>query len=76
MKKERSAKTVRRQIFVLTAEEQRIICFVVVALLLGLATKHYRETRPSPIVTGAIGQTVTAVSRPVDKRPVEKRPDR
>jgi len=76
MKKERAGRTVRRQIFVLTAEEQRIICFVFVALVLGLATKHYRETRPSPTVTGAIGQTVTAVSHPVEQRPEKKRPAR
>jgi hypothetical protein len=30
-------------IFVLTAEEQRTIAFVVLALVLGLATQHYRE---------------------------------
>jgi hypothetical protein len=36
----------RRQIFVLTPEEKRTIVFVLCALLLGLATKHYRDTHP------------------------------
>jgi len=37
-------------IFVLTAEEQRTIAFVVLALILGLATQHYRHlhSQPSP----------------------------
>jgi hypothetical protein len=31
-------------VFVLTREEQRTIAFVVLALVLGLATMHYRQT--------------------------------
>jgi hypothetical protein len=31
-------------VFVLTREEQRTIAFIILALVLGLATKHYRQT--------------------------------
>ena len=40
-------KPVRREIFVLTPEEKRIICFVLVAFVLGLATKYYRDNHPA-----------------------------
>jgi hypothetical protein len=46
-------------IFVLTAEEQRTIAFVVLALVLGLATQHYRQLHshskplPNPETTPA-----------------------
>ncbi|HEX4667225.1 MAG TPA: hypothetical protein VH207_11545 [Chthoniobacterales bacterium] len=33
-------------LFVLTPEEQRAIAFLVLALILGLWTKHYRATHP------------------------------
>ncbi|MEY2537681.1 MAG: hypothetical protein QOG67_1421 [Verrucomicrobiota bacterium] len=33
---------------VLTPEEKRVLIFVVLAFLLGLGVKHYRETRPEP----------------------------
>ncbi len=36
----------RLGIFVLTKQEQRTIAFVVVMLVLGLLTKHYRATHP------------------------------
>ena len=38
----------RRQVFVLTPEERRTIVFVLCALILGIATKHYREKHPRP----------------------------
>ena len=34
------------ELFVLTPEEQRAIAFLVLALILGLWTKHYRLTHP------------------------------
>ncbi|HEU0207856.1 MAG TPA: hypothetical protein VFQ78_02655 [Candidatus Udaeobacter sp.] len=37
-----------RQIFVLTPEERRTIAFVLCALVLGVATKHYRDAHPRP----------------------------
>ncbi len=45
----RKEKPLRRQVFVLTQEEKRIVCFVIVAFLLGLATKHYRDAHPRPV---------------------------
>jgi hypothetical protein len=37
----------RREIFVLTSEEKRTVCFVLLAFVLGLATKFYRDAHPS-----------------------------
>jgi hypothetical protein len=42
------AKPVRREIFVLTLEEKRTIAFIVIALVLGLTTKCYRDHHPVP----------------------------
>lgn len=41
-------KPARREIFVLTPEEKRTVCFVLVAFVLGLATKSYRDAHPVP----------------------------
>lgn len=41
-----SPKPARREIFVLTPEEKRAICFVLITFVLGLATKHYRDRHP------------------------------
>jgi hypothetical protein len=38
----------RRQIFVLTPEEKRVLVFVLVAFVLGLGAKHYRDSHPQP----------------------------
>jgi hypothetical protein len=46
--KTQAAKRVRREIFVLTPEEKRTVCFVLAAFILGLATRHYRTTHPLP----------------------------
>jgi hypothetical protein len=46
--KRNAPKNVRREIFVLTPEEKRAVCFVLIAFVLGLATKHYRTTNPPP----------------------------
>lgn len=35
-----------RQRFVLTAEEKKVVAFVLLALFLGLATKRYRDAHP------------------------------
>jgi len=46
--------------FVLTAEEKRVVCFVMLAILIGLGVKEYRRTHPadrSPPPTGDIRQT-------------------
>jgi hypothetical protein len=46
--------------FVLTAEEKRVVCFVMLAILIGLGVKQYRRThpvdRPAP-ATADIRQT-------------------
>jgi hypothetical protein len=34
--------------FVLTLEEKKVICFVLLALILGLVTKEYRGSHPPP----------------------------
>ena len=39
-------KPARREIFVLTPEEKKTVCFVLIAFVLGLATKHYRDAHP------------------------------
>lgn len=59
-------KPVRREIFVLTPEEKRTICFVLIAVLLGLATKHYRDTHP-PLPKPAIRADGKASPRPVSR---------
>jgi hypothetical protein len=46
--------------FVLTAEEKRVVCFVMLAILIGLGVKQYRRTHPangSPSTTEDIRQT-------------------
>ena len=40
----------RREIFVLTPEERKTICFVIAALILGLSAKQYRALRPPPAI--------------------------
>jgi hypothetical protein len=42
-------KPARRQIFILTLEEKKTVCFVLIAFVLGLATKHYRDRHPVPL---------------------------
>jgi hypothetical protein len=47
MKAKRDApKPARREIFVLTPEEKKTVCVVLIAFVLGLATKHYRDAHP------------------------------
>lgn len=41
------SKPARREIFVLTPEEKKTVCFVLIAFVLGLATKYYREAHPA-----------------------------
>ena len=62
MKPNRSNGAVRREIFVLTPEEKRTVCFVLIALILGLATKHYRAALPLPAVKTAVQETAAATS--------------
>jgi hypothetical protein len=73
--KSTAPKKIRREIFVLTPEEKRTVCFILIAFILGLATKHYRETHsPSlPPVELARGN-VSASPNPPQKRVRQERP--
>jgi hypothetical protein len=42
-------KPVRREIFILTLEEKKTVCFVLIAFVFGLATKYYRDRHPAPL---------------------------
>ena len=48
MKAKHDSALSRRQIFVLTPEEKKTLAFVLCALVLGLAVKHYRDAHPAP----------------------------
>jgi hypothetical protein len=61
--------------FVLTRQEQRTIAFIVLALALGLITKHYRAQHPEPVtqpnelVQPSPARTVTPGSARKSPRP-------
>ena len=63
-----AAKPARREIFILTPEEKKTICFVLIALILGLATKFYRDAHPAtlsrPTTAARERATPTPPSRP------------
>ena len=61
-----SPKRVRRDIFVLTPEEKRTVCFVLVAFVLGLLTKCYRDAHP--IVVPRADQEIRKHSSAAQKR--------
>jgi len=66
-------KSPRRWLFVLTPEERRTICFVLVALLLGLATKRYRDAHAMPPSKTAVVETAKTVGLPAEKRAEARR---
>jgi hypothetical protein len=69
--KQKATKKLRREIFVLTPEEKRTVCFVLIAFLLGLATKHYRATHlPASQIT-EVARNVSASPNPTQK-PVKR----
>jgi len=45
----RERKPPGRQIFVLTPKEKKTLAFVLCAVVLGWATKHYRDAHPRPL---------------------------
>ena len=55
-------------ILVLTREEQRTIAFIVFALVLGLATMHYRHTHPRQAPTPKESLTTASPSPPARTR--------
>jgi len=69
----KSTKAVRRQIFVLTPEENKTISFVLVALLIGIVVKYYRQTHAIPPRQTAIADTARTVAIPAQKRAEAKR---
>ena len=66
-------KSRRRQIFVLTPEETRTLCFVLAAFVLGVAAKHYRATHSTPPARTAIHDTANSAGLPAQKRAEAKR---
>jgi hypothetical protein len=67
-------RSTRREIFVLTPEEKRIIGFVLAALVLGVATLRYRanhSTAPSKI---AVTETATTAAPRSEKQAYTKGP--
>ncbi|HEV2806047.1 MAG TPA: hypothetical protein VGW57_14080 [Chthoniobacterales bacterium] len=65
--------TARRQLLVLTPEEKRTVSFILVALLLGIGAKHYRDRHAVPPRQTAIVDTAKTVSLPAQKRAEAKR---
>jgi hypothetical protein len=63
----------RRAIFVLTPEEKRAVSFVLVALLLGIGAKRYRESHAIAPRQIAIVETAKTVGVPAQKRAEAKR---
>lgn len=63
----------RRQIFVLTPEEKRTVCCVLIAFFLGIGAKHYREIHATPPRQLAIAETAKTVGLPAQKRADAKR---
>jgi hypothetical protein len=74
--KQPAPKKLRREIFVLTPEEKRTICFVLIAFVLGLATKHYRATHATAASTQELTRSISASPNPPQKRAMRDRPER
>lgn len=74
MKRPAPKQSARRQIFVLTPEEKRTVCFVLIMFLLGLATAHYRVAHSVPPSKTAVNETAATTARPAQKRAESKRP--
>lgn len=55
-------------VFVLTRQEQRTIAFVVLALVLGLVTQHYRHAHSRPV--GVPNDPPMATASPSPVKPV------
>ena len=73
MKKAAAKKSARRWLFVLTPEEKRTVCFVLVAFLLGLGAKRYRDLHAVPLPKTAIVETAKSAGLPAEKRAEAKR---
>ncbi|HEX8898253.1 MAG TPA: hypothetical protein VF751_06110 [Chthoniobacterales bacterium] len=73
MKAAASKKTAPGRLFVLTPEEKRILCFVLIAFLLGVGAKRYRESHAVPPLKTAVVATSRTVALPAEKRAAAKR---
>jgi hypothetical protein len=67
-----SRATPRREIFVLTAEEKKIISFVLTMFLLGVTTGHYRAAHFVKPTTTAVQETAKIAGLPAQKRAESK----
>ena len=62
-----------RQFLVLTPEEKRTVAFVLIAFVIGLGAKRYREMHAIPPRKTAIVETAKTVAIPAQKRAEAKR---
>jgi hypothetical protein len=69
----KSKRSVRRQVFLLTPEEKRTVSFVLIAFLLGIGAKHYRETHAVPRRQIAIAEVAKNAGLPAQKRAEARR---
>jgi hypothetical protein len=50
--------------FILTPEEKRTVCFVLIVFLLGLAAKSYRENHPTLLPKPSVNARERATPKP------------
>jgi hypothetical protein len=62
-----------RRLFVLTSEEKRTVCFVLVAFLLGLGAKRYRDIHAVAASKTAVVETAKSAGLPAEKRAEARR---
>jgi hypothetical protein len=72
VKRPASKQTARREIFVLTSEEKRTICFVLIMFLVGVTTAHYRAGHFVRPATTAVQETAKSAGLPAQKRAESK----
>jgi hypothetical protein len=74
VKRPESRQSPRREIFVLTPEEKKTLCFVLIMFVLGLTTAKYRAAHTIPLSKTAVHETAVTTSRPAQKRAEARRP--
>jgi len=58
--------------FVLTRQEQRLIAFIILALMLGLITKHFRDSHSNSVVpTEKMQRSTLSPTPPKADKPIE-----
>jgi hypothetical protein len=73
VKKAAAKKSSHRWLFILTPEEKRTACFVLLAFLLGLGAKRYRDMHAVAPSKTAIVETAKTVGLPAEKRTEARR---